>query len=71
MAVHEKDPAVVRIHQTAQRMATKYICHKYHDEYSEKYRALVIEMGGRVHPTKAERIANLKRQIAELEGKGV
>ena len=71
MAVHEKDPAVVRIHQTAQRMATKYICHKYHDEYSEKYRALVIEIGGRVHPTKAERIANLKRQIAELEGKGV
>jgi hypothetical protein len=71
MAVHEKDPAVVRIHQTAQRMASKYICHKYHDEYSEKYRALVIEMGGRVHPTKAERIANLKRQIAELEGKGV
>lgn len=71
MAVHEKDPAVVRIHQQAQRQATKYICHKYHDEYSEKYRALVIEMGGKVHPSKAERIANLKRQIAELEGKGV
>jgi len=71
MGVHEKDPAVVRIHQTAQRQAAKYICHKYHDEYSEKYRALVIEMGGRVHPSKAERIANLKRQIAKLEGKGV
>ena len=71
MGVHEKDPAVVRIHQKAQRKASKYICHKYHDEYSEKYRALVIEMGGRVHPSKAERIASLKRQIAELEGKGV
>ena len=71
MGVHEKDPAVVRIHQKAQGLAARYICHKYHDEYSEKYRALVIEMGGKVHPTKAERIANLKRQIAELEGKGV
>ena len=71
MGVHEKDPAVVRIQQKAQRKASKYICHKYHDEYSEKYRALVIEMGGRVHPSKAERIANLKRQIAEIEGKGV
>lgn len=71
MGVHEKDPAVVRIHQTAQKEAQKFICHKYYDEYSEKYRALVIEMGGRVHPSKAERIANLKRQIAELEGKGV
>lgn len=71
MGVHEKDQAVVRIHQKAQRKASKYICHKYHDEYSEKYRALVIEMGGRVHPSKAERIANLKRQIAEIEGKVV
>jgi hypothetical protein len=71
MGVHEKDPAVVRIHQKAQRLAAKYLCHKYHDEYSEKYRALVIEMGGRVHPTKAERIASLKRQIQELESRGV
>ena len=71
MGVHEKDPAVVRIHQKAQRLAAKYICHKYHDEYSEKYRALVIEMGGRVHPSKAERIASLKRQIQELESRGV
>jgi hypothetical protein len=71
MGVHQKDPEVIRVHQKAQRLATKYLCHKYHDEYSEKYRALVIEMGGKVHPTKAERIANLKRQIAELEGKGV
>ena len=71
MGVHEKDSAVVKVHQKAQQMAQKYICHKYHDEYTEKYRALVIEMGGKVHPSKAERIANLKRQIAELEKKGV
>ena len=71
MGVHKADPAVVRVHQQAQRHAAKYICHKYHEEYSEKYRALVIEMGGRVHPSKAERIANLKRQIAEIEGKVV
>jgi hypothetical protein len=71
MGVHQKDPEVIRVHQKAQRLAAKYLCHKYHDEYSEKYRALVIEMGGRVHPSKAERIANLKRQIQELEGKGV
>lgn len=71
MGVHEKDPALVNVHQKAQYKAQKYICHKYHDEYTEKYRALVIEMGGKVHPTKAERIANLKRKIAELEGKGV
>ena len=71
MGVHQKDPALVKVHQKAQQMAQKYICHKYHDEYTEKYRALVIEMGGKVHPSKAERIANLKRQIAELEKKGV
>ena len=71
MGVHEKDPAVVRIHQKAQRKASKYICHKYHDEYSEKYRALVIEMGGKVHPSKAERIKRLKEQLAQLEGEGV
>ena len=71
MGVHKADPSVVRVHQQAQRQAAKYICHKYHDEYSEKYRALVIEMGGKVHPSKAERIANLKRQIAELESRGV
>lgn len=71
MGVHKPDPAVVRIHQKAQTLALKYISHKYHDEYTEKYRALVIEMGGRVQPSKAERIANLKQQIAELEKEGV
>lgn len=71
MGVRKLEPAKVRIHQKAQQLAVKYLCHKYHEEYTEKYRALVIEMGGRVHPTKAERIANLKRQIQELESKGV
>jgi cysteinyl-tRNA synthetase len=71
MAVAKRDPVKVRIHQKAQQLAVKHLCHKYHDEYTAKYRALVIEMGGRVHPTKAERIANLKRQIQELESEGV
>ena len=71
MGVHKADPAVVRVHQQAQRHAAKYICHKYHEEYSEKYRALVIEMGGKVHPSKAERIKRLKEQLAQLESKGV
>ena len=71
MAVAKRDPAKVRIHQKAQQLAVKHLCHKYHDEYTAKYRELVIEMGGRVHPTKAERIANLKRQIQELESEGV
>ena len=71
MGVQKLEPTKVRLHQKAQQLAVKYLCHKYHDEYTEKYRALVIEMGGRVHPTKAERIANLKRQIQELESEGV
>jgi iron-sulfur cluster repair protein YtfE (RIC family) len=52
-------------------LAVKYLCHKYHEEYTAKYRELVIEMGGRVHPTNAERIKNLKAQIAKLESEGV
>ena len=71
MGVQKLDPVKVRIHQKAQQLAVKHLCHKYHEEYTEKYRALVIEMGGRVHPTKAERIAKLKAEIQELESKGV
>ena len=71
MGVQKLDPVKVRIHQKAQQLAVKYLCHKYHEEYRDKYRALVIEMGGKVHPTKAERIANLKQQIQELESEGV
>ena len=71
MGVHKLEPTKVRLHQKAQQLAVKYLCHKYHEEYTEKYRALVIEMGGRVHPTKEERIANLKQQIQELESRGV
>jgi iron-sulfur cluster repair protein YtfE (RIC family) len=55
------------VHQRAQTLALKYISHKYHEEYTAKYRELVTEMGGKVHPSKEQRIANLKRQIAELE----
>jgi iron-sulfur cluster repair protein YtfE (RIC family) len=71
MGVHKLEPSKVRIHQKAQQLAVKYLCHKYHEEYREKYRELVIEMGGKVHPTKAERIKNLKEQLAQLESEGV
>lgn len=64
-------PKGASVHQKAQGLAVKYLCHKYHDEYTAKYRELVIEMGGRVHPTNAERIKNLKAQIAKLESEGV
>lgn len=59
------------IHVKAQHLAIRFIIDKYRNEYKEKYRALVIEMGGNVHPSKEERIAHLKRQIAEIEGKVV
>jgi cysteinyl-tRNA synthetase len=71
MAVAKRDPAKVRIHQKAQQLAVKHLCHKYHEEYTAKYRELVIEMGGKVHPTNAERIKNLKAQIEKLESEGV
>jgi iron-sulfur cluster repair protein YtfE (RIC family) len=71
MGVQKLEPTKVRLHQKAQQLAVKYLCHKYHDEYTAKYRELVIEMGGRVHPTNAERIKNLKAQIAKLESEGV
>jgi iron-sulfur cluster repair protein YtfE (RIC family) len=71
MGVQKLDPAKVRTHQKAQQLAVKYLCHKYHEEYKDKYRELVIEMGGRVHPTNAERIKNLKAQIEKLESEGV
>jgi hypothetical protein len=59
------------VHQKAQGLAVRYLCHKYHEEYTVKCRELVIEMGGKVHPTNAERIKNLKAQIAKLESEGV
>ena len=59
------------IHVKAQHKAIRFIIDKYRNEYKEKYRANVIELGGTVHPSKEQRIASLKRQIAEIEGDGV
>jgi hypothetical protein len=58
-------------HAIAQAEARKYLVRKYRSEYDAVYRAQVLALGGRVHPTSAERIANLKAQIAQLESKGV
>jgi hypothetical protein len=68
---NKTEPTKINIHQNAASRAKQYLKEKYRDEYKAKYREFVIEMGGRVHPTKAERIANLKRQIQELESRGV
>jgi hypothetical protein len=62
-------PKPTSVHQKAQTLALKYISHKYQEEYRAKYRELVAEMGGKLHPTKEQRIANLKAQIAELEAR--
>ena len=54
-------------HAIAQGEARKYLITKYRSEYDAIYRAKVIALGGKVHPSSAERIAKLKEQIAELE----
>jgi hypothetical protein len=59
------------IHVRAQHLAIRFLVNKYRDEYKEKYRAHVIELGGTVHPSKEQRIAHLKKQIEELEGERV
>jgi hypothetical protein len=58
-------------HNIAQNEARKYLVDKYRAEYDAIYRARVTELGGKVHPSSAERIAKLKEQIAKLESEGV
>jgi uncharacterized protein YggL (DUF469 family) len=41
------------------------------DEYQALYRAEVEAAGGRTHPSRAEKIAHLRAEIARLEGKEV
>jgi hypothetical protein len=54
-------------HAIAQGEARKYLINKYRSEYDAIYRAQVIALGGRVHPSSAERIEHLKAEIARLE----
>jgi hypothetical protein len=54
-------------HAIAQGEARKYLINKYRSEYDAIYRSHVLALGGKVHPSSAERIAHLKAQIAELE----
>jgi hypothetical protein len=55
------------IHPKAQSMTMQYLRDKYRTEYTAKYREFVVQLGGGVRPTKEERIAKLKEQIAQLE----
>lgn len=62
---------VKNIHQKAQGKAKQFLVAKYQSEYQAIYRSYVLAMGGKVHPSKEERIAKLKLELALLEGKGV
>jgi hypothetical protein len=53
----------------AQVIATKLLRDKYRDEYTQFYRQAVIDLGGKPHRTKEERIAELQEQIKQLEAK--
>lgn len=51
----------------AQNYARKYIVKKYRQEYDMIYRAEVIRLGGKLAPTKEEKIEKLKAAIRQLE----
>lgn len=51
----------------AQNNARRYLLQKYRKEYNEVYRAEVIRLGGKLAPTKEEKIEKLKAAIRELE----
>ena len=51
----------------AQAFARRTLLEKYREEYNELYRAEVIRLGGKVRPSKQEKIEKLKAQLAELE----
>jgi hypothetical protein len=59
------------LHQVAASQAKQYLVEKYNAEYKAIYRAKVISLGGKCHPTNEERIARLKAQLQLLENKGV
>jgi hypothetical protein len=54
-------------HATAQNEARKYLVKKYRSEYDAIYRARVLALGGKCHPSSADKIAQLKAEIAKLE----
>lgn len=61
-------PSTRTPHAIAQAEARRFLVNKYRSEYDAIYRSTVIALGGGVRPSKAEKIAKLKEQIAELEG---
>jgi hypothetical protein len=54
-------------HAIAQNEARKYLINKYRSEYDAIYRSRVTALGGKCHPSSAEKIAQLKAEIAKLE----
>lgn len=58
-------------HQKAATKALQTLKHLHMTEYRALYRAEVLAHGGRVHPSKADKIARLKAELARLESKGV
>ena len=57
-----------RVHQKAMSLAMQELRTKYKSEYQASYRAHVIALGGRVHPSKEEKIAQLQAELARLQG---
>jgi hypothetical protein len=58
---------VKSLHGAAATKAKQYLIEKYSAEYKAMYRAQVIALGGKCHPSNDERIARLKAEIAKLE----
>lgn len=57
-------------HSKAQSIARQRLVDAHHEEYERYYREECAKMGLKNHATKAERLAKLRQQLAELE-KGV
>jgi hypothetical protein len=58
-------------HQRAATKALQTLKHLHIEQYRALYRAEVVANGGRVHPSKADKIARLKAELARLESKRV
>jgi hypothetical protein len=58
---------IKNLHQAAASQAKQYLVDKYNAEYKAIYRAKVIALGGKCHPTNEQRIARLKAHLQLLE----
>ncbi|NBT46619.1 MAG: hypothetical protein EBT07_02200 [Actinobacteria bacterium] len=58
---------VGQIGAKAQNYARKELVKRHRKEFEEIYRAEVIRLGGKLRPTKEDKIKKLKELLAELE----